>query len=60
MPDDWISALLTSIERIERIERKLDVLIAALAEADADGDEPERTLDDGRVIALRDTSKGLG
>lgn len=58
MPDDWISALLTSIERIERIERKLDVLIAALA--DADGDEPERTLDDGRVIALRDTSKGLG
>lgn len=55
MPDDWISALLTSIERIER---KLDVLIAALA--DADGDEPERTLDDGRVIALRDTSKGLG
>lgn len=57
MPDDWISALLTSIERIER---KLDVLIAALAEADADGDEPERTLDDGRVIALRDTSKGLG
>lgn len=55
MRDDWVALLLA---QGERIERKLDTLIAALAEDD--GDEPVRSLDGRVVIAPRDEKKGLG
>jgi hypothetical protein len=49
---------LVTADRLLAIERKLDILIAALAE---DGEEsPTTSLDDGRTFAARDASRGLG
>lgn len=43
--------------RLERIEQKLDILIAALAEDE--GDEPGQTLDGDAAGGERDQSQGL-
>jgi hypothetical protein len=44
-------------EQLARIERKLDILIAALAD---DDEAPEVSLDDGRALSTRDDRRGLG
>lgn len=44
--------------RMRSIERKLDILISALASEDEG--EPDRSLDDGRPISARDNRRGLG
>ena len=55
MHDHWLALLLA---QGQRIERKLDALIAALA-SDEDADESVRSLD-GQAFAPRDETKGLG
>ena len=46
------------LSQLDRIEHKLDTLIAALAD-DGEGDPPLTSLD-GRTFAARDDTKGLG
>jgi hypothetical protein len=44
-------------QQMNRIEHKLDALIAALADEE---DPPVRSLDNGRTFAARDDKRGLG
>lgn len=46
-----------ALETLRRIERKLDALLAALAE---EQDEPVTSLDDGKAFPTRDDRRGLG
>lgn len=45
--------------QLDRIEAKLDVLIAALADDDEEHEEPARTLDGELAGGERDQSMGL-
>lgn len=47
-------------QQLNRIEQKLDTLIAALAQGDDADDQPVVSLDDGRAFKARDTDRGLG